>query len=154
MLYCKLHNKNIHLHYAHVFFFTNNNSKNNYIENTKSYDSINKSRCLNTIRNQQEILATRAISYLLNLPDHITNYDFTYIFWSSLLAWVKEDERKLQNIHIEKNLTLITILKHLQLKRLHQIYNTSYTIFIQITNKDLIYLNLILCMNFLVRIIK
>ncbi len=56
------------------------------IENTNSYDSINKSRhliirCLNTIGSQQKILTTRAISYLLNMSNHITNYKFIYIPW-------------------------------------------------------------------------
>ncbi len=76
------------------------------IENTKSYDSIDKNqcliiRCLNTIACQQEILATRIVSYLLNLADHITDYDFTYIPWFSLSTWVRKEEEKLQNIHIE-----------------------------------------------------
>jgi hypothetical protein len=49
--------------------------------------------------------STRNINYksdklLLNLPNHITNYNFTYIPWYSLLVWVKN---KLQNIHFEKN---------------------------------------------------
>jgi len=51
--------------------------------------------CLNTIGSQQEISTTRTVSYLWNLPYHITNYDFTYILWYNLLAWVKEDEEKL-----------------------------------------------------------
>jgi hypothetical protein len=57
---------------------------------------------LNTIGSQQEILATRIINYLLNLLNHIINYDFAYIPWYILLAWVKEKEEKVQNIHIEK----------------------------------------------------
>ncbi len=70
------------------------------IENTNLYDLIDKNQrliiiCLNTIRSQQEISTTRAISYLLNLPYHITNYDFTYILWYNSLAWVKENEKKL-----------------------------------------------------------
>jgi hypothetical protein len=72
------------------------------------YDLIDKSQrliiiCLNTIGSQQEILATRAVSYFLNLPNHIIDYDFTYIPWYNLLTWVtKEEEEKLQNIHIKK----------------------------------------------------
>ncbi len=70
------------------------------IENTNLYDLIDKSQCLiiiclNIIGSQQEISTTRAISYLLNLPYHIIDYDFTYILWYNLLAWVKEDEEKL-----------------------------------------------------------
>jgi len=70
------------------------------IENTNLYDLIDKSQhliiiCLNTIGSQQEISTTRAISYLLNLPYHIIDDDFTYILWYNLLAWVKEDEEKL-----------------------------------------------------------
>jgi hypothetical protein len=57
---------------------------------------------LNTIGSQQEILATRAINNLLNLPYHIIDYNFIYILWYNLLTWVKEEEIKLQNIHIEK----------------------------------------------------
>jgi hypothetical protein len=79
------------------------------IENTNLYDLIDKSQhliiiCLNTIGNQQEILATRGVSYLLNLPDHITNYDFTYILCYNLSAWVKEEVFFFffwQNINIE-----------------------------------------------------
>jgi len=70
-------------------------------ENSNSnYDSIDKNRhlficcCLNIRGSQQKILATRAISYLLNLPDHKINHDFTYILWYSLLAWVNEQEKK------------------------------------------------------------
>ncbi len=50
-------------------------------------------RCLNTIGNQQEISTTRTISYLLNLPNHIIDYDFIYIPWYNLLAWVKEKNK-------------------------------------------------------------
>jgi hypothetical protein len=62
------------------------------------YDSTNKSRyfficCLNTIGSQQEISTTRAISYLLNLPDHIIDHDFIYIPWYSLSAWANEQEK-------------------------------------------------------------
>ena len=42
---------------------------------------------LNTIGSQQEILATRAISYLMRFPDHITNIQFSTIPWYSLLMW-------------------------------------------------------------------
>jgi hypothetical protein len=75
----------MYLHYTHVFSFTNSNTrKTKIIENTRSYNLIDKNRCLiirslNTIGNQQEILTTRIISYLLNLQDHITDYNFTYI---------------------------------------------------------------------------
>ncbi len=60
-----------------------------------NYNSIDKSqhlliRCLNTIGSQQEILATKAISYLLNLPNHKIDHDFIYIPWYSSLAWVNE----------------------------------------------------------------
>ncbi len=55
-------------------------------KNKNSYDLINKSCqlfiwCLNRIGGQQEILATKTINYLLNLSDHITIYDSTYIHW-------------------------------------------------------------------------
>jgi len=89
------------------------------IENTNLYDSIDKNRCLiikclNTIENQQEISTTRAVSYLLNMPDHITNYDFTYIPCYNLLAWVKEEDFLFCKTSILKNkITLITISKHL-----------------------------------------
>jgi len=43
------------------------------------------------------MLAIRAISYLLNLPNHKTNHDFIYIPWYNLLAWVNEQE-KIQNV--------------------------------------------------------
>jgi len=67
------------------------------IENTNLYDSIDKNRrfiikCLNTIENQQKISTTRVVSYLLNMPDHITDYDFIYIPCYNLLAWVKEED--------------------------------------------------------------
>jgi hypothetical protein len=41
--------------------------------------------------------STRNINY-----NHITDYDFTYIPCCSLSPWVKEEEEKLLNIHIEK----------------------------------------------------
>jgi hypothetical protein len=44
---------------------------------------------------------TKALSYLSNLPNHLTNYDFTYIPWYSLLAWVQE-EKKTHNIQKEE----------------------------------------------------
>jgi hypothetical protein len=77
------------------FFETINN-------NTNLYDLINKSHHLliwhlHTIGSQQEISTTKAIIYLLNLPYHITNYDFTYIPWYSLLTWVNEQEIKWMN---------------------------------------------------------
>ncbi len=35
---------------------------------------------LNIFQSQQEILSTRAINYLLNLPNHLIDYDFiTYL---------------------------------------------------------------------------
>jgi hypothetical protein len=52
------------------------------------------------------------------------------IYLGTVLTWVREEEKTLQNIHIEKQITLITILEHSQLKELHQIYKTSYTIFV------------------------
>jgi hypothetical protein len=63
------------------------------IENTNAYESIDKSqcliiRCLNRTGGQQEILVTRAINYLLNMLDHIIDYDFTYIPWYIWLTWV------------------------------------------------------------------
>ncbi len=77
------------------------------IATTNLYDLIDKNRhliirCLNIIGSQQEILATRAVSFLLNLLDHIIDYDFSYIPWYNLSNWVKEKEEKLQNIHIKK----------------------------------------------------
>jgi hypothetical protein len=52
---------------------------------------------LNTIGSQQEILAIKAINYLLNLPNPKTNNDFTYIPWYGLLTWVNEQEKN-QNV--------------------------------------------------------
>ncbi len=72
--------------------------------------------CLNTIGCQQKIITTRIVNYLLKLLDHITDYDFTYIPRYSLSTWVREKDEKLQNIHIEKQITLITILKHSKFK--------------------------------------
>jgi hypothetical protein len=64
-------------------------------KNKNSYGQINKSchlfiQCLNPIGSQQEISTIKAISYLLNLLDHITIYDCTYILWYNLLTWVNE----------------------------------------------------------------
>ncbi len=72
-----------------------------------NYDSIDKSwhfliHCLNTIGSQQKILATKAISYLLNLPYHKTDHDFTYIPWYNLLARVNEQEKN-QNVQNEND---------------------------------------------------
>jgi hypothetical protein len=75
-------------------------SKNNYNSNDKSQHLI--IHCLNTVGNQQEILATRVISYLLNLPNHKIDQDFIYIPWCSLLAWVNEQE-KIQNVQNEND---------------------------------------------------
>jgi hypothetical protein len=66
---------------------------------TNSYDVIDKShhliiRCLNTIGSQQEILVTKAISYLLNLSNHLTNYNFIFIPWYSLSSWTNKHEIK------------------------------------------------------------
>jgi hypothetical protein len=88
------------------------------IENKNLYDLVDKNqrliiKCLNTIGSQQEISTTRTITYLLNFSYHIIDYDFTYILWYNLLAWVKKDKEKLQNIHLEKIITLIIVLKHL-----------------------------------------
>ncbi len=60
-----------------------------------NYDSIHKSQhflilCLNAIGSQQEISTTRLINYLLNLLDHITNHDFTYLPWHNLSTWANE----------------------------------------------------------------
>jgi hypothetical protein len=45
---------------------------------------------------------TKAISYLLNLPNHKTNHDFICVSWYSLLAWVNEQEKN-QNVQNENN---------------------------------------------------
>jgi hypothetical protein len=58
---------------------------------------------LNTIGSQ--ILSIKAISYLLNLPNHITNYDFTYILWYSLSTWVNEQEIKDNNQNENTDIT-------------------------------------------------
>jgi hypothetical protein len=65
---------------------------------TNSYD-IDKShhliiRCLNIIGSQQEISTTKAINYLLNLPNHLIDYNFTFIPWYSLSSWVNKHEFK------------------------------------------------------------
>jgi hypothetical protein len=44
-------------------------------------------RSLNTIGSQQEISATRATSYLMKFPNHITNVQFSTIPWFSLAMW-------------------------------------------------------------------
>jgi hypothetical protein len=64
--------------------------------------TIDKNQCLNIIGSQQEISATRAVSFLLNLPNHIIDYNFTYLPWYNLSTWVKEKKEKVQNIHIKK----------------------------------------------------
>ncbi len=56
---------------------TKNESPNN------NYKLIDKSQhllicCLNTIGNKQEISTTKVITYLLNLPNLITDHGFTY----------------------------------------------------------------------------
>jgi hypothetical protein len=68
-------------------------------KDTNSYDVINKShhliiQCLNTSGSQQEISSTKAISYLLNLLDHLINYNFTFIPWYNLSSWVNKHEIK------------------------------------------------------------
>jgi hypothetical protein len=50
-------------------------------------------RSLNTIGSQQEISATRATSYLMKFPDHITNVQFSTIPWYSLAMWFLEQEK-------------------------------------------------------------
>jgi hypothetical protein len=60
-----------------------------------NYDSIHKNQhflicCLNTIGSQQEISTARVINYLLNLPNLITDHDFTYLPWYSLSTWANE----------------------------------------------------------------
>ncbi len=65
--------------------------------NTNLYDLIDKTHhlfiwCLRTIWSQQEISTTKAIIYLLYLPCHINDYDFTYIPWYSLSTWANEQE--------------------------------------------------------------
>jgi hypothetical protein len=67
--------------------------------NTNSYDLVENFchlliRCLNTIGSQQEISTTKVVSYLLNLPNHVTNYGLTYISWYSLSTWENEQEIK------------------------------------------------------------
>jgi hypothetical protein len=76
--------------------------------NCYNHNSIDINQCLlihylNTIRSQHEILATKAISSLLNLRNHLTNYNFMNIPWYSLLIWSHEQENN-YNIHNEKDI--------------------------------------------------
>jgi hypothetical protein len=68
-------------------------------KDTNTYDVMDKShhfiiRCLNTIENQPKISTTKAISYLLNLPNHLIDYNFTFIPWYSLSSQVNKHEIK------------------------------------------------------------
>lgn len=56
--------------------------------------------------------------------------------WYGLSSWVQEEEKHKISI-MQKKMTLITISKHLHLKKIHQVCNISWRIFIQITNKKL-----------------
>jgi hypothetical protein len=49
-------------------------------------------------------LTSKVDSDLLNLLDHIIDYDFTYIPWYSLLTWVNEQENKDMNQNKNNNL--------------------------------------------------
>jgi hypothetical protein len=49
-------------------------------------------------------------NYLLNLLDHITDHDFTYIPWYSLSTWVNEQEKN-QNVQMKMIMTLTPIMK-------------------------------------------
>ncbi len=81
---------------------------------------------LNTIGSQQEISTIRTVSYLLNFPNHIIDYDFIYIPWYNLSAWVKEKEKNLQNIHIEKQNNIYNNFKTFIAEKTS--YNTIYNI--------------------------
>jgi hypothetical protein len=64
------------------------------------------------IGSQQEILVTKTISYLLNLSNHLTDYNFTFIPWYSLSSWVNKHEIKEVNKKV-----VVTLLKHSQLTK-------------------------------------
>jgi hypothetical protein len=51
----------------------------------------------------QEISTIKAFNYLLNLPDHIIDYDFTYIYWYNLSTWANEQEIKEMNQNGDDN---------------------------------------------------
>jgi hypothetical protein len=58
---------------------------------------------------------TKTINYLLNLPNHKIDHDYTYIPWYSLLAWVDEQEKNqiVQNENdIDVNYETFTINKN------------------------------------------
>jgi hypothetical protein len=55
-------------------------------------------RSLNTIGSQQEISSTRAITYLMKLPNHITNVYFSTIPWYNLSMLILEHEKSLDDI--------------------------------------------------------
>jgi hypothetical protein len=68
---------------------------------TNSNDHLEKIHCLiirsfNTIGFQQEISSTRIISYLMKLPNHITNVYFSTIPWYSLSTWILEHEKTIR----------------------------------------------------------
>ncbi len=70
---------------------------------------------MNTIGCRQEILVTKTINYLLNLPNHKIDHDYTYISWYNLLAWVDEQEKNqiVQNENdIDVNYETFTINKN------------------------------------------
>jgi len=124
-------------------------------KDTNSYDVINKShhliiQCLNTSGSQQEISSTKAISYLLNLLDHLINYNFTFIPWYNLSSWVNKHEIKEVNKKKDHGDTFetFTIDKNLKNSK-YIIHNFELTI-----NKDPKSLNIFCCMNFQVKQIK
>ncbi len=64
---------------------------------------VNETHCnINTKEIHKKILATRTISYSLNLLDHITDHDFTYIPWYNLSSWENEKEKN-QNVQNEND---------------------------------------------------
>ncbi len=74
----------------------------------------------------QYIRQIRTVSYLLKFPNHIIDYDFIYIPWYNLSAWVKEKEKKLQNIHIEKQNNIDNNFETFIVEK--NSYNTIYNI--------------------------
>ncbi len=143
--------------YFTIFYPSTKNKKINENSNN-NYDSTNKSRylficCLNTIGSKQEISTTRAISYLLNLPDHIIDHDFIYIPWYNLSAWANEQEKN-QMFKTKTIMIIMSTMKISWLIKNHQINNISYTILRSITNKNLLTLIFHVHMNFLIKQIK
>jgi hypothetical protein len=124
-------------------------------KDTNLYDVIDKShrliiRYLNTIGCQQEISTTKAIRYLLNLPNHLIDYNFTFIPWYSLSSWVNKHEIKEVNKKEDHGDTFetLTIDKNLENSK-YIIHNFELTI-----NKDPKSLNIFRCMNFQAKQIK